>query len=113
VEALLGFRPVDIGATVLVGLVVLMVLRGQLVTRKQLDDLRADKDAQIAAERAEKNTWREAHALSEEARREAQDQAGELLELARTAGHFYKALPHAGEVTTDAALDHAAVPPTS
>jgi hypothetical protein len=110
---LLGFRPTDLGAVALVGLIVLMVLRGQLVTRRQLDDVRADKDALIAAEREEKTTWREAHRVSEEARREAQDQAGELLELARTAGHFYKALPQAGEVTADAGLDQAPAGPPS
>ncbi|MFD7794310.1 hypothetical protein [Streptomyces sp. NPDC059759] len=111
---LLGFRPTDIGAVALVGLIVLMVLRGQLVTRRQLDDLRADKDAQIAAEREEKATWREAHRVSEEARREAQDQAGELLEMSRTAGAFLTALPRAGrEVSVNADLDpaHAAPPP--
>ncbi|MFD4786606.1 hypothetical protein ACFWN1_05890 [Streptomyces sp. NPDC058459] len=110
---LLGFRPSDLGAAALVGLIVLMVLTGRLVTRRQLDDVRADKDAQITAERDEKATWREAHRVSEEARREAQDQAGELLELARTAGHFYKALPQAaGEVTADA-LDQAPAGPPS
>ncbi|MGW4493730.1 hypothetical protein [Streptomyces sp. NPDC004376] len=109
---LLGFRPSDLGAAALVGLIVLMVLTGRLVTRRQLDDVRADKDALIAAERDEKTTWREAHRISEEARREAQDQAGELLELARTATHFYKALPQAGEVTADA-LDQATAGPPS
>lgn len=102
----LGFRAVDLGAVALVGLIVLMVLRGQLVTRKQLEDLRADKDLQIAALIDERNTWRAAHGESEEARREAQDQAGELLELSRVATHFFTALPRAaGEVRTNADVD--------
>ncbi|MFH8792184.1 hypothetical protein [Streptomyces sp. NPDC017941] len=110
---LLGFRPTDLGAVALVGLIVLMVLRGQLVTRRQFDDMRADKDAQIAAERDEKITWREAHRVSEEARREAQDQAGEMLEMSRTAGYFFNALPQPRhrEVTADAGMDQQAAPP--
>ncbi|MGY4960361.1 hypothetical protein [Streptomyces sp. 900105245] len=110
---LLGFTPVDISAAALVGVIVLMVLTGRLVTRRQLDDLRADKDAQIAAEREEKQTWREAHRVSEEARRDAQDQAGELLELSRVATHFFSALPRAGEVTADVDEAHRAAAPPS
>lgn len=110
---LLGFSPTDIGAAALVGLIVLLVLRGQLVPRRQLEDLRADKDRQIEDLRQERDTWREAHAVSEEARRDAQDQAGELLELSRTAGALMTALPRAGwGVSASADLDQApAAPP--
>ncbi|MEU9149225.1 hypothetical protein AB0D59_01395 [Streptomyces sp. NPDC048417] len=102
-EELLGFAPVDLGAAALVGLIVLLVLRGQLVPRRQLEDLRADKDQQIEDLRAERDLWREAHAVSEEARRESQDQAGELLELSRTSAYFFAALPRAArEVSTSA-----------
>lgn len=105
---LLGFRPTDIGAVALVGLIVLMVLRGQLVTRRQLEDLRADKDAQLTAEREEKATWREAHRVSELARQEAQDQSAELLELSKVATHFFSALPRAaGEVRANAEANQA------
>jgi hypothetical protein len=107
---LLGFRPTDIGAAALVGLVVLLILRGQLVPRRQLDDLRTDKDAQIAAEREEKATWREAHLISEEARREAQDQAAEMLEMSRMGISLFNALPRAGEVK-DAGVDQASTAP--
>ncbi|MFF9215641.1 hypothetical protein [Streptomyces viridosporus] len=111
---LLGFTPVDLGAAALVGLVVLLVLRGQLVPRRQLEDVRADKDRQIEDLRTERDTWRQAHAVSEEARREAQDQAGELLEMSRTAGYFFNALPRPSslEVSADAGTDQqAATPP--
>ncbi|OQQ16149.1 hypothetical protein B0675_02375 [Streptomyces sp. M41(2017)] len=111
---LLGFRPTDIGAAALVGLIVLLVLRGQLVPRRQLEDLRADKDRQIEDLRGERDTWRDAHAVSEEARRDAQDQAGELLEMSKTAGAFLAALPRASRgVSTSADLDQtpAAPPP--
>jgi hypothetical protein len=109
VTDLLGFKPTDLGAAALVGLVVLMVLTGRLVTRRQLDDVRADRDARLAEIAAERDTWREAHRVSEEARREAQDQTGELLELSRVSAHLLSALPAAREVT-DAKVDHAAPP---
>ncbi|MFD5468912.1 hypothetical protein [Streptomyces sp. NPDC127105] len=92
---LLGFRPTDIGAAALVGLIVLLILRGHLVPRRVLEDRLADKDRQLEDVRAERNTWRQAHTVSEEARHEAQDQAAELLELSRTAGHFFASLPEA------------------
>lgn len=108
----LGFRAVDLGAAALVGLIVLMVLRGQLVTRKQLEDTIADKDRQIAAEREEKITWREAHRVSEEARRTAQDHASEMVELSRVATGFFAALPRAaGEVSSRAEVDQASAGP--
>ncbi|MFJ4617435.1 hypothetical protein [Streptomyces sp. NPDC088812] len=113
---LLGFRPTDLGAVALVGLVVLLILRGQLVPRRQLEDLRADKDRQIDDIRAERDTWRQAHTVSEEARHEAQDQAGELLEMSRTTGYFFNALPQpprSREVSADAGMDQqTAAPPT-
>ncbi|MFR0354182.1 hypothetical protein [Streptomyces sediminimaris] len=109
---LLGLSPTDIGAAALVGVIVLLVLRGQLVPRRQLEDLRADKDRQIDDLRAERDTWRQAHAVSEEARRESQDQAGELLELSRTAGYFFAALPRAArEVSSRADVDQAPTAP--
>lgn len=105
---LLGFRPTDLGAVALVGIIVLLVLRGQLVPRRQIEDLRTDKDQQIEDLRAERDTWRRAHDRSEEARREAQDQAGEMLEMSRTAGYFFNALPQprrSREVSADAGMD--------
>ncbi len=109
---LLGFKAVDLGSAALVGLIVLMVLTGRLVTRKQLEDVRADKDAQITALIQERDTWREAHRVSEEARREAQDQAGELLEYSRVSAHFFAALPRAaGEVSAHAGVDQAPAGP--
>ncbi|WP_354643837.1 hypothetical protein [Kitasatospora camelliae] len=87
------------GAAGLVALIVLLILRGNLVPRSVLDDVRADRDARLAELAAERDTWREAHKVSEEARHVAQDQAGELLELSRTADYFLRSLPRAGEVT--------------
>ncbi|MER7967797.1 MULTISPECIES: hypothetical protein [unclassified Streptomyces] len=109
---LLGFRPSDLGAAALVGLVVLLILSGRLVPRRQLDDLRADKDAQIAAEREEKLTWREAHRVSEEARRTDQELVGEYQEMHRTTSLIYRALLAASPREVDAdALDQAPTGP--
>lgn len=110
---LLGFAPADIGATALVGVIIILILRGQLVPRRQVDDLLAVKDAQIAALTTERDTWRAAHGVSEEARHESQDQSGELLELSRTSAYFFAALPHAArEVRPHADVDQApAAPP--
>ncbi|MGW0566057.1 hypothetical protein [Streptomyces tauricus] len=108
----LGFRAVDLGAAALVGLVVLMVLRGQLITRRQHEDMIADKDRQIAAEREEKITWREAHSVSEEGRRAAEDHASEMVELSKFATGVLAALPRAaGEVSSRADVDQASAGP--
>jgi len=102
---LLGVRPSDLGAAALVAIVVLLVLLGRLVPRSVLEDVRTDRDTRLAELAQERDTWREAHAVSEEARREAQDQSAELLELSKVAAHFFSALPRAGEVKADAQDD--------
>ena len=109
---LLGFRPVDLGAAALVAIVVLLILLGRLVPRSVLTDVRDDWDARLKEIADERDTWRTAHQVSEEARREAQDQAGELLELARTADHVLRSLPRPGEVTPRGSLlDEIPAPP--
>lgn len=78
-----------IGATGIVSLVVLLILRGTLIPRRVHLDRMADKDAQIeyyhtALEReAERND-----ALS--------GQLDALMEVARTADHVLSSLPHVG-----------------
>lgn len=79
---LAGLGVIQGGAVGVVGLIVLMVLRGLLIPRRIYLDMREERD-----------TWREAHRVSEEARHVAQDQAGELLELSRTAVPLLRALP--------------------
>jgi hypothetical protein len=108
-----GIATSDLGAAALVGVVVLLVLTGRLVPRSHLSDLRADRDARIQEIAGERDTWRDAHQVSEEARREAQDQVGELLELSRTADHVLRSLPRPGEVTASARkMDQASIPPS-
>lgn len=101
------------GAVAILAIVVLLVLMGRIVPRRTLDDLRADRDARIREIAAERDTWRAAHGVSEEARHDAQGQVRELLELSRTAGHVLGALPQpAGrEVTAGAPVGPSAVSP--
>lgn len=92
-DELAGLGIVQGGAAAVLGLVVMLILLGRLVPRSILEDLRADRDARITELAAERDTWKAAHQLSEEARHVAQDQVGELLELSRTSVHVLTSLP--------------------
>jgi uncharacterized protein (DUF3084 family) len=98
------------GAGALVTLIVLLILRGNLVSRAVLEDVRKDRDDRIAELAAERNAWREAHRESEAARIEAQNQVGELLELSRVADRVLRAIR--GEVPGDAMDPTVAAPPS-
>lgn len=82
---LMGIDIAQGGAVALLTLVVLMVLTGRLVPRKTYDDLLKERD-----------TWREAHTVSEAARTSERTQTQELLELSRTSAHALQALPRMG-----------------
>lgn len=71
----------DLGATALLSLTVLMVLTGRLVTRSREQDLIADRDA-----------WRAAHQVSEEARHVQVRQIDELVEAGRTTRYLVETL---------------------
>jgi hypothetical protein len=98
------------GAGAIVTLIVLLILRGNLVSRAVLEDVRKDRDARVAELVAERNAWREAHRESEAARIDAQNQVGELLELSRVADHVLRAIR--GEVPGDAMDQSVAAPPS-
>lgn len=87
----------DVGAGAILALTVLMILTGRLVPRAVLRDIQAERD-----------TWREAHRLSEAAREEERRQVEELLEVGRTAEHVLRSLPRPdqpGEVTAHAPME--------
>lgn len=107
---LLGVSIAQGGAAALVTLVVLLILRGALVPRSVLEDVRKDRDSRVAEVLAERDTWRDAHRESEAARMESQAQVGELLELSRTADHVLRAIR--GEVPGDAMDPSVAAPPS-
>lgn len=94
---LLGMGVVQGGAVTVVAAIVMLILRGSLVPHSILRDLRSDRDARIKELAAERDTWRAAHQVSEDARHIAQAQVGELLELSRTADHVLRSLPRAPE----------------
>lgn len=96
----LGINILQGGAGGIVALVVWMILTGRLVPRATLRDAYRQRD-----------TWQEAHGVSEEARHLEREQTRELLEFARTADHVLAALPTAGEVGHGpAGLDRATPP---
>jgi hypothetical protein len=66
----------------LLAIVVLLIAMGKLVPRRTLEDVITDR-----------NEWRTAHRVSEEARLELQQQVSELLEHSRTTDAFLRALP--------------------
>lgn len=107
---LLGPGAVQGGAAAIVAVVILLILRGGLVPRSQVKDLRADRDARIAAVTDERDTWRRAFLASEEARHVAQAQVGELLETSRTMEHLLRALPRPVQEVGHAPADHGVVP---
>lgn len=115
---MMGISLLQGGAAGLVMLIVVLVLRGALVPRSTLRDVRADRDARLADRDArikelivERDTWRIAYENSEAGRHMSQAQTGELLELSRTAAHLLQSLPRptAREVTAGAAVDPQAV----
>lgn len=107
---LMGINIAQGGAIALVTLIVLLILRGNLVPRSVVEDVRQDRNDRIQALVAERDAWRDAYRESEAARVESQAQVGELLELSRTADHVLRAIR--GEVPGDAMDKPVAAPPS-
>jgi hypothetical protein len=78
----------SLGATGLLVIVVLMVLRGTLVPRRVMDDLRADKDAQIS-------TWKTAYETSQRDHAIKDQQITALMEATRTTTNVVAAMSEA------------------
>lgn len=66
----------------LLAIIVLLIAVGRLVPRRTLEDVIQDR-----------NEWRSAHQVSEQARVELQQQVQELLEHSRATDSFLRALP--------------------
>lgn len=73
----------DLTSSVLLGLVVLLILSGRLVTRNQLEDVRT-----------ERNEWRVAYEKEREARHDLQQQLQVVLPYVRLTAEFIRKLPH-------------------
>lgn len=97
---LLGIR----GAVVVQGgafgvliLVVLAIVTGRLVPRRSLEDVRADRDARLADEKARGDEWRAA-AQAQDARNDVLTrQVEQLLETARTTNALIEGLKQASQ----------------
>jgi multidrug resistance efflux pump len=76
---------------VIVGLI-RTISRGDWVSRRELDYLRADRDARIAEVRQEAADWRAAHETSEKARELLSEQVRELVGSFRTVEHLLDVL---------------------
>lgn len=83
-----AFLTPSIGAAGLLTLVILMILRGSLVTRKILDDMRADKDKQI-------DTWKAAYETALAVQEVQRQQITALLDATRATTQVIQAIPKA------------------
>lgn len=85
------------GAVTVLTLVVLAIITGRLIPRRSLDDVRADRDARIAEERARGDEWRAA-AQAQDARNDLlSQQVAQLLDTARTTNALIEGLRQASQ----------------
>lgn len=82
-----GMIAIQGGAAGILAAAVMLVLTGRLVPLSILRDVQQQRD-----------TWQEAHRVSEEARASEREQTRELLEVARVADHVLTSLPRPREV---------------
>lgn len=94
-EVLEGLPIGSLGASGVVLLVVLLIIKGKLAPRSVIDDLRADRDSRILELTTERDDWKAAYQNSEESRRVLIEQNAELVELARTGTAVLQNLPGA------------------
>ena len=78
-----GIPLTGLTAPALLGLAIFLILRGYLVPRSTYDDLKDDRDQ-----------WREAHRVSEEARLTQVRQLDAVLEVGETVKNVMTALDH-------------------
>jgi hypothetical protein len=67
------------GTAGIIGFIVLCIIRGWLVPRKTLEDVRADRDARIGEANARAVEWKEAYTTLSAATQQLMHQSGELL----------------------------------
>lgn len=76
----------------LLGLIVLAVLRGDLVPRRILKDVRQDRDERVAEARALAEVWRSAYEFEREANGQLLEHGQLSIETARTATAMVRAV---------------------
>jgi hypothetical protein len=94
-----------IGATGLLAVVVLMILRGALIPRRVHEDRMADKDAQI-------KTWKDAALKEAETNEVQRGHISILLQGAQTTRHVLEALPKAAAMNGTGGDDRAELAPS-
>jgi hypothetical protein len=82
------------GAVVILAAVAMMVFTGKLVAKRELDDVRKDRDDRLAEMRGIMTTWQQAYISSEAARQVSAGQVNQLLETGRIAEALLRAMPH-------------------
>ena len=86
-----AFLTPTLGATGLLALVVVMILRGALVPRSTFDSMREDKDKQI-------EVWRTAYISSVSVQDVQREQISALLEANKVTTHVVQSLPRAAGI---------------
>lgn len=90
---LFGLPEFQISAGVLIALVVVLVLTGRLVPRRQLQDLREDRDARVAAAEKQALIWQGAYEAAVASRRTSDGHVSQLMETALVTKDVLQALP--------------------
>lgn len=96
-----GLSLVQLSAGALVAVIILLVLTGQLVTRRAVEDVRKDRDDRLAEARALAEMWRSAYEFEREARTALSEQSQLSIETARTATAMVRAVAAAPAVEGD------------
>lgn len=95
-----GIVVVQGGAVGVLALVIVAIITGRLVPRRVLEDVRADRDARLAAEKARGDEWRAA-ALAQDERNDVQaSQLNQLLDASRTTNALIDGLRKVSEQRT-------------
>lgn len=76
----------------LIALIVLAVLRGYLVPRRVLEDVRQDRDDRVAEARALADAWRQAYEFERDANGQLREHGQLSLDTARTATAVVRAI---------------------
>lgn len=87
----------QISAWSIVGIFVLAILRGWLVPRRTLMEIRDVKDAQLARQDNDIKSWRESSEMNAAALVKSQGQVDDLLDVGRTTRHVLTSLSEAAD----------------
>jgi hypothetical protein len=104
---LFGLPAFQVSAGVLIFLIVLLVLTGRLVPRRQLEDLREDRDARVEAAEHMAAIWQQAYEAAVQSRRASDAHVGQLMETAIVTKDVLQSLPGVPQVTSSEAHLHA------